>query len=155
MHGGERNRAKYAQFSQRLSAVQRLHKVPQLHGRKFTEPVLNLPLGPLQKDPAGGAVPLAAHKMQPSAHRPDAASRGAGHPRATALRVGLHLDVDLPARVATLELAHVLGAVLAREGGAHRVDRRSLRDSLTVAGGRAVVERLTGIQYAAPLIPAS
>src|SRR6267378_2136924 len=35
------------------------------------------------------------------------------------LHVGLHLDVDIPALVAALQLAHVLGALLAGEGGAH------------------------------------
>src|SRR5213082_3202705 len=90
------------------SAVQRRDEVPQLDGRKFPEAILDLALGPLQEDPARGAAALTAYEVHTPSHRasPD-------------LRVWLHLDVDVPALIAALQLAHVLGALLAGEGGAH------------------------------------
>src|ERR1051326_5896290 len=95
-------------FNTAASATQCLHEVPQLHGRKFPEPVLDLALGPLQEDPARGAVPLAAREVQPPPHRPG-----------PNLRIGLHLHEDVPPLVAALQLTHVLGAVMAWEGSAH------------------------------------
>src|SRR5438445_9341026 len=111
MHLCRKSRAKYAHSSTRWSASQRRHEVPQLHSRKFPEAILDLALGPLQEDPARGAAALTAYEVHTPSHRasPD-------------LRVWLHLDVDVPALIAALQLAHVLGALLAGEGGAHQTD---------------------------------
>src|SRR5438105_15422057 len=111
MHLCRKNRAKDAHFSTRWSASQRRDEVPQLHSRKFPEAILDLALGPLQKNPARGAAALAAHEVDATPHR-----------AAPNLRIGLHLDVDVPALIAALQLAHVLGALLAGEGGAHQTD---------------------------------
>src|SRR5438105_369980 len=108
MHLCRKNRAKDAHFSTRWSAIQRRDEVPQLHGRKFPETILDLALGPLQEDPARGAAALAAHEVHATPHR------AASH-----FCIGLHLDIHVPALVAALQFAHVLGALLAWEGGAH------------------------------------
>src|SRR2546422_5978321 len=81
-------------------------EVPQLHRRKLPETLLDLPLRGLEKDPRGHAAPLPAHEVQPPAHGDD-------------LAIGLGLEEHLPALVAALQLAHVLGALLTREWGAH------------------------------------
>src|ERR1043166_6560912 len=96
-------------FNTAASATQCLHEVPQLHGRKFPEPVLDLALGPLQEDPARGAVPLAAREVPPPPHRP---------PPHLPLALPLPPD-DPPPPVAPLQPTHVLGAVMAWEGSAH------------------------------------
>src|SRR6266566_1145108 len=95
-------------FNTAVSAAQCLHEVPQLHRRKFAEAVLDLALGPLQEDPARGPVALAAREVQPPAHRPG-----------PHLRIGLNLHENVPPLVATLQLTHVLGAVVPWEGSAH------------------------------------
>src|SRR5438552_444345 len=106
------------------SAVQRRDEVPQLDRRKFPEAILDLALGPLQEDPARGAAALTAYEVHTPSHRasPD-------------LRVWLHLDVDVPALIAALQLAHVLGALLAGEGGAHAERLRCLGDSCQLDSG--------------------
>src|SRR6059058_3460421 len=91
-----------------VSTPQRLHEVPQLHGRKFTEAVLHLALGPLQEDPTRGAMPLPAREVQPPPHRPG-----------PNLRIGLHLHEHVPPLVPALQLTHVFGAGVPREGSAH------------------------------------
>src|ERR1051325_8352077 len=108
-------------FNTAASATQCLHEVPQLYRRKFPEPVMDLALGPLQEDPARGAVPLAAREVQPPAHRPG-----------PHLRIGLHLHEDVPALVATLQLVHVPGAVVPGEGSAHGplYDATTLRSTI-------------------------
>src|SRR6266571_5193738 len=90
------------------SALERRHEVPQLDGRKFPEALLDLPLRQLEENPPGRAPALPAHEVQPPAHR-------AGGD----LGVRLHLDEHVPALVAALQFTHVLGAILAGEGGAH------------------------------------
>src|SRR6266702_75063 len=115
-------------FQHAKSAVQCSHEVPQLHGRKFPEAVLDFSLRQLEKDPAGGAAALPTHEVQTAAHR-----------SATHLGVRLHLDENLPPLVTALQLAHVLGAILSRERGAH----------LAVRSGCTLIE------YAAETIPAS
>src|SRR5207249_11631239 len=90
------------------STVQRRHEVPKLHGRKFPEALLDLTLRPLEEDPTSGAAMLPVHEMHAPAHRAD-------------LGVGLHLDEHVPSFITALQLTHVLGAVLARVGGAHGV----------------------------------
>src|SRR6266496_2007554 len=107
------------------STVQRRHEVPKLHSRKFPEALLDLTLGPLEEDPAGGATTLPGDEMHAPAHRAN-------------LGVGLHLDEHVPPFVTALQLTHVLGAVLAWEGGAH-----------------GVKSWLTRLHYAASPIPAS
>src|SRR5881396_3203241 len=112
-------------FPRNASAVQCRHEVPELHSRKFPEPLLNLALRQLEENPARGAAVLPVHEV----HTP---------PHGAHLGVGLHLDKYVPPFIAALQLAHVLGAVVSREGGA--------------LGARLW---LTGLQYAAPPIPAS
>src|SRR2546422_9634513 len=94
------------------------NEVPQLHSRKFPEALLDLALGPLEKDPARGAVPLTPHEVHPASHR------ASPH-----LRVGLHLDVNIPPHVPTLEFAHMLGALLPGKGRAHWAVPRGLPES--------------------------
>src|SRR3972149_3198174 len=119
------------------SSVQRFNEAPQLHSRKFPETLLDLAFRPFEEDPARGAMPVAALEM-------DSTANGA---RAH-IGIRLHLDVDLPAFVAALELAHVLGALLAGEGGAHGAVWRS--------GGRSWRFAVhSGIHYAPRDIPAS
>src|SRR5437868_12205572 len=91
-----------------VSAIHGLDEVPQLDGRKFPEALLDLALRPLQEDPARGAVPLAAREVQPPPHRPG-----------PHVRVGLYLHEDVPSLVATLQLTHVLGAVVPGKRSAH------------------------------------
>src|SRR5207249_1524586 len=107
------------------STVQRRHEVPKLHSRKFPEALLNLTLRPLEEDPAGGAAMLPVHDMHAPPHR-------------AYLAVRLHLGEPVPSSLTALQLTHVLGAVLAREGGAH-----------------GVKSWLTRLHYAASPIPAS
>src|SRR5438093_993666 len=128
------------------SAAQCLHEVPQLHRRKFPETVLDLALGPLQEDPARGPVPLAAREVQPPAHRPG-----------PHLRIGLHLHKDVPPLIATLQLAHVLGAVVPGEGRAHGPshDPTTLRSTIVrgvprVTWRRKVVSRVMPITLRSP-----
>src|SRR2546428_104343 len=107
------------------STVQRRHEVPKLHSRKFPEALLDLTLRPLEEDPAGGAAMLPVHEMHAPPHRAN-------------LGVRLHLGEHVPSFITALQLTHVLGAVLAREGGAH-----------------GVKSWLTRLHYAASPIPAS
>src|SRR6266498_6104204 len=66
--GCQPNRAKTAEIGTRcFSAVQRLHEVPQLDGRKFPEPLLDLALRQFQEDPTGRAASLPAHEVHPPA----------------------------------------------------------------------------------------
>src|SRR5690242_18969167 len=85
---------------------QRLHEVPELDRRKFTEAILDIALGGLQNDPARHPAAVAAHEVQAPPHGTD-------------LGVGLQLEVHVPTLVPALELSHVLGAVMAGEGGCH------------------------------------
>src|SRR5207245_9829600 len=95
-------------FQRTSSTLQGRHEVPQLNSRKFSEALLDLALRHLEKDPPGRTPAYPAHEVQPPPHR----ARGD-------LGVWLHLDEHVPSLVATLQLAHVLGAVLAGERGAH------------------------------------
>src|SRR2546429_8726427 len=88
-----------------VSTAQRLHEMPQLHGRKFTEAVLHLALGPLQEDPARGAMPLAAREVQPPSHRSGGWARG-----------GVRADAAPPPRVPARHRAPAYTALLRREG---------------------------------------
>src|SRR2546422_8000537 len=107
------------------SAVQGSHEVPKLDGRKFPEALLDLAFRPLLENPARGTAALPVHEVHAPAH-------------GTHLGVGLHLDEHVPAFITALQLAHVLGAVVSREGGAHGVG-----------------SWLTRLHYAASEIPAS
>src|SRR2546428_11972442 len=86
--------------------LERLQEVPQFDGRKFPEPLLDLPLGQLEEDPGGHAVLLPPHEVQAPAHCPH-------------LAVQLRLDEHVPALISALQLPHVLGALLARKGAGH------------------------------------
>src|SRR2546425_212895 len=83
----------------RCSALQRLEEVPQFHGRKLPETLLDIPLVPLQEHPARHAVPIAIHEVHPPAHRAE-------------LAVGLDLEEHVPMIVAAIELPHVFGPLL-------------------------------------------
>src|ERR1051325_7784545 len=92
----------------RALSLERLQEMPELDGRKFTEALLNIPLRPLQEDPGGAPVALAAQEVEATAHRSGAD-----------FCVGLHFHVHLPALLPALQLAQVLDAFLPWEGGAH------------------------------------
>src|SRR6266536_2026068 len=104
------------------SSVQSGHEVPKLHGRKFPEALLDLALRQLEENPARRAAALPVHEVHAPAH-------------GTHLGVGLHLDEHLPSFISALQLAHVLGAVGSREGGAHS----PLHDATTLRGTKVRV----------------
>src|SRR4029077_14998479 len=85
------------------NALQCLHEVKQLDRRKLPKPLLHILLLPLEEDPAGDLVKLAAHEMDAAPHGADGGVR-------------LPLEVDVPALLAAFQLAHVL-AVFGRRHG--------------------------------------
>src|SRR3989441_1385845 len=111
--------------------LERLQEVPQLDGRKFPEPLLDLALGQFEEDPGGHAVLLPAHEVQAAAHR--------AH-----LAVQLRLDEHVPALVAALQLPHVLGALLARKRGGHESDPKGLPSGRGRRVGRSDSGVVTG-----------
>src|SRR5438876_2783562 len=120
--------------------------MPELHGRKFTEALLYIPLRPLQEDPGGAPVALVAQEVEAAAHRSGAD-----------FGIGLHFHEHLPALVPALQLAHVLDAFLPWKGGAHgavswltshRV--RCPRDSCQLDSGSHMHCRACGTALAAP-----
>src|SRR5439155_3325953 len=91
------------------SALQRLHKVEQLHRRKLSEPILDILLLPLEEDPSCDFVKLTTHEVNPAAH---GAQTG----------IWLALEIHVPALVAALQLAHVLAIFCGRHGPYTTVD---------------------------------
>src|SRR5690242_4508155 len=119
-----------------------LEEVPKLDSRKFTEPLLNLALRPLQEDPARRAMALTGREVQPPAYGTRA------H-----IGIGLEFHEHVPALVAPLQLAHVLRAILTREGSAHAEGGPGAGDQWVGAG--TIRTRLTLIEYAPETNPAS
>src|SRR3989475_4252404 len=83
--------------------LQRFHEVYQFDRRKLPEPLLNILLLPFEEDPSRHLVELAIHEVNAPAHR---AQR----------RVGLALQIDVPALLAALQLSHVLAVLGTRHG---------------------------------------
>lgn len=75
----------------------------QFHRRKLPEALLNILLLPLEKDPAGDFMQLAADEVNATA---DGAEPG----------VRLTLEIDVPALVAAFQLPHVLAILGGRHG---------------------------------------
>src|SRR2546430_2213179 len=75
----------------------------QFHRRKLTEPILNILLLPLKKDPAGDFMQLAADEVNAPAH-------------GTEPGVRLTFEIDVPALVAAFQLPHVLAILGGRHG---------------------------------------
>lgn len=95
-----------AQTVHKLHA-QRLQEVPQLYRRKFPEALLDVALSALEEDPASGAVVVGSYEVNAAADRAEVSVR-------------LGLEVDVPASIPALQLAHVTGAFLAGKRSAHR-----------------------------------
>src|SRR5258708_8992950 len=84
------------------SVGERLQELPQLSRRELAEALLHLALLPLHEDPAGDAVPVDAHEVDPSAHRPQRAIR-------------LRFHEHVPVLGASPPLTHLPRARLARK----------------------------------------
>ena len=100
-----------------FSAGDRLYELHQLDRRKFTEPLEDVLLLPLEKHPTRRLVLSVSHEVHPA---PDRFQLG----------IRLEFEVHVPAALPALQLTHVTGAVLSRKRLRHIAYATLSRDIL-------------------------